>query len=132
MRNLKLTLVAISLLLSITVNAAKKPKIAKNDFVSVKVENPSKNGAKWVRLQVLNDNIIRVEATPEDEFPSKTSLIIVPQTAKPSFTVNDENGKVTVVDGVDPLRRVITGSSADDDERVDSCVVSVKKSDETK
>ena len=87
---------AISLLLSMTANAAKKTKIAKSDFVTVKVENPTANGAKWVRLQVMNDNIIRVEATPEDDFPSKTSLIIVPQNAKPVFSVKDENGKVTV------------------------------------
>ena len=87
---------AISLLLSMTANAAKKTKIAKNDFVTVKVEEPTANGAKWVRLQVMNDNIIRVEATPEDAFPSKTSLIIVPQNAKPAFSVKDENGKVTV------------------------------------
>ena len=96
MRNVKLLFMAISLLLSMTANAAKKTKIAKSDFVTVKVENPTANGAKWVRLQVMNDNIIRVEATPEDDFPSKTSLIIVPQNAKPVFSVKDENGKVTV------------------------------------
>ena len=96
MRNVKLLFMAISLLLSMTANAAKKTKIAKNDFVTVKVEEPTANGAKWVRLQVMNDNIIRVEATPEDAFPSKTSLIIVPQNAKPAFSVKDENGKVTV------------------------------------
>ena len=96
MRNVKLLFMAISLLLSMTANAAKKTKIAKSDFVTVKVENPAANGAKWVRLQVMNDNIIRVEATPEDAFPNKTSLIIVPQKAKPVFSVKDENGKVKV------------------------------------
>ena len=70
MRNVKLLFMAISLLLSMTANAAKKTKIAKRDFVTVKVENPAANGAKWVRLQVMNDNIIRVEATPEDAFPN--------------------------------------------------------------
>ncbi len=49
----------------------------------------------------------------------------------PGSIVGEGLGKVTVVDGVDPNRRVTTGSSAeeDDDERIDSCVVSVKKSD---
>ncbi len=87
---------AISLLLSLTVNAARKNKIALKDFVTVKVENPSRNGAKWVRLQVMNDNIIRVEATPEETFPTKTSLMIVSQTTKPVYTVKEENGRVTV------------------------------------
>ena len=45
----------------------------------------SKNGANLLRLQVVNDNIIRVEASADKQFPTKSSLIIVPQTAKPQF-----------------------------------------------
>ena len=96
MQILKSTITVIALLLTMTASAAKKTKTTKTDFVTVKVEKPLKNGAKWVRLQVVNDNIIRVEATAEDEFPQKTSLMIVPQTASPTFNVTDENGMVTV------------------------------------
>ena len=42
-----------------------------------------------VRLQVVNDNIIRVQATPENKLPEKQSLIIVKQTQAPKFTVTD-------------------------------------------
>ena len=46
MRNVKLLFMAISLLLSMTANAAKKTKIAKSDFVTVKVENRTATSAK--------------------------------------------------------------------------------------
>ena len=43
------------------------------------------------------------------------------------------NGKVTVIEGVDPNRSSVTGMSKDDDdrgeERLDFCVASVKKGD---
>jgi alpha-D-xyloside xylohydrolase len=61
------------------------------------VEQPETNGAQLVRLQVVNDNIIRVQSTPEKAFPKKhKSLMIVNQTAKPQFTVQEEGGKVIV------------------------------------
>ena len=71
------------------------------------------------------------EWIPQLERPEEISVepVNVETFRVPGSIVGKAYGKVTVVDGVDPLRRVITGSSADDDERVDSCVVSVKKSD---
>lgn len=65
--------------------------------VLVKVENPTENGAKLVSLQVVNDYIIRVRATHEDVLPQKKpSLMIVPQDAKPEYTVTEKDGKVIV------------------------------------
>ena len=58
-------------------------------FVTIPVKNVKAGGAQVVRLQVVNDNIIRVQATSEAQLPEKQSLIIVKQTAKPKFTVTD-------------------------------------------
>lgn len=74
--------------------------------------------ARMVRLQVVNDRIIRVQATSADELPQKPqSLIIVEQKEKPKFevrqdeqavyvkaaavqaVVNKQTGQVTFLDG---------------------------------
>ena len=58
-------------------------------FITIPVQQPQSDGAKIVRLQVVTDNIIRVQATSESQLPEKQSLIIVKQTAKPKFEVTD-------------------------------------------
>ena len=58
-------------------------------FITIPVQQPQADGAKVVRLQVVTDNIIRVQATSETQLPEKQSLIIVKQTAKPKFEVTD-------------------------------------------
>ena len=58
-------------------------------FVTIPVKNVKAGGGQVVRLHVVNDNIIRVQATSEAQLPEKQSLIIVKQTAKPKFTVSD-------------------------------------------
>ena len=60
---------------------------------------PDGGQAKVIRLEVINDNIIRVRATSEASLPQKpASLMIVPQTApaKNTYTVSEE-GDVVVV-----------------------------------
>ncbi|MCQ2311934.1 MAG: DUF4968 domain-containing protein [Paludibacteraceae bacterium] len=47
---------------------------AKNEVV-VHVTNPTDNGPKIVRLQAVNDNIIRVTSTAEDQLRDRKSLI---------------------------------------------------------
>ena len=58
-------------------------------FVTIPLKQVKAGGAQVVRLQVVNDNIIRVQATSEAQLPEKQSLIIVKQTSKPKFTVTD-------------------------------------------
>ena len=58
-------------------------------FITIPVQQPQADGAKVVRLQVVTDNIIRVQATSATQFSEKQSLIIVKQTAKPKFEVTD-------------------------------------------
>ena len=65
--------------------------------VTVQLDNPTANGAKVVSLQVINDNIIRVQATSEAQLPQKQpSLMIVQQTAKPQFTTSEEGSDFVV------------------------------------
>ena len=58
-------------------------------YVTIPVKEAKEGGAQVVRLQVVNDNIIRVQATPENKLPEKQSLIIVKQAQAPKFTVTD-------------------------------------------
>ena len=60
---------------------------------------PKDGQAKVVRLEVMNDNIIRVRATSDENLPKKpASLIIVPQSvpAKNTYTMSEEGGTVEV------------------------------------
>ena len=60
---------------------------------------PDGGQAKVIRLEVMNDNIIRVRATSKDALPEKpTSLMIVPQKApeKGTYTINEDAVSVVV------------------------------------
>ena len=65
-------------------------------YVTIPVKHVKAGGAQVVRLQVVNDNIIRVQATPEAQLPEKQSLIIVKQSAKPKFIVTEDDDVVSV------------------------------------
>ncbi len=65
-------------------------------YVTIPVKHVKAGGAQVVRLQVVNDNIIRVQATPETQLPEKQSLIIVKQSAKPKFIVTEDDDVVSV------------------------------------
>ena len=77
---------------------------------------PDGGQAKVIRLEVMNDNIIRVRATSHDELPVKQpSLMIVPQQApaKGSYTVTDEGTTVVVkAKGVKAVVQKATGQIA--------------------
>ena len=61
------------------------------------VIRPDGGGARVVRLLVVGDAIIRVQATSENQLPQKPqSLMVVEQTARPKYTVNGEDGEVRV------------------------------------
>ena len=59
---------------------------------------PDGGQAKVIKLEVMNDNIIRVRATSKDALPVKpTSLMIVPQVAPTKgYTISDEGDNVVV------------------------------------
>ena len=65
--------------------------------ITVKVSHPMLNGAKLLRMEVINGNIIRVRATNEENFPDKRkSLMVVPQTQKVAYKVSQKGNLVTV------------------------------------
>jgi alpha-D-xyloside xylohydrolase len=59
---------------------------------------PDGGQAKVIKLEVMNDNIIRVRATSKDVLPVKpASLMIVPQVAPAKgYTISDEGNQVVV------------------------------------
>ena len=61
-------------------------------YVTIPVKQAKTDGAQVVRLQVVSDNIIRVQATSKSLLPEKLSLMIVPQTQKPKFDVYSLDG----------------------------------------
>lgn len=65
--------------------------------LTVRLPNGEGGRAQMVRLQVVSDNIIRVEATPDSAFPrKKRSLVIVPQDDFADYTVEERGNDVAV------------------------------------
>ncbi len=79
------------------------------NFITVQVKKQSAQGARLVRLQVVGDKIIRVEATREGSFPDKQSLIIVKQTAQPKYNVSDQGENLVVA--TSKLKAVVNENS---------------------
>ena len=61
----------LTLFLALGLSASAAGVKRSGNFVTVSVEQPEANGAQLVRLQVVNDNIIRVQSTAEKAFPKK-------------------------------------------------------------
>ena len=70
-------------------------KVTENG-VAVKVQQPSEDGPKLVRLEVMAEKIIYVSATPERKFADPESLVIIPAKEKTGFAV-EQNGDTVVV-----------------------------------
>jgi alpha-D-xyloside xylohydrolase len=101
----KLIAVVSVLLMAETSMAVERPKVGEMSTGMVQTNGnivtvrPDRGQAKVVRLEVMNDRIIRVRATSAEALPEKpASLMIVPQTApaKGSYTVTEEGGTVVV------------------------------------
>ena len=92
---MKRILILVSALLTTGMSMAAEVQTSGN-FVTIR---PDGGQAKVIRLEVMNDNIIRVRATSAEALPEKpASLMIVPQTApaKGSYRVSDEGETVVV------------------------------------
>ena len=90
----KLNFVVSAFLMSASMMAAEVQTSGNNVIIC-----PDGGQAKVIKLEVINENIIRVRATSKDALPDKpASLMIVPQVApaKGSFSVNDERDLVVV------------------------------------
>ena len=83
--------------------------IKSGNTVTVKLQQTVADAPQQVRLQVVNDKIIRVQATPESQFPAKQSLIIVPQKNKTRYTVSEEGSNIVVKTA--SVRAVVDGQT---------------------
>ena len=65
--------------------------------ISLQIPQTSDRGVKAMRLTVVSDDIIRVEATPDDAIPTKRkSLIVVNREGKYNANVSEDDSRVTI------------------------------------
>ena len=70
--------------------------IQKGNYLTVQLKEHQNYGPSLIRLQVVNDQIIRVQATAEQSFRNKQSLIIVPQNSKANYKVEEQGDKLII------------------------------------
>ena len=70
--------------------------IQKGNYLTVQLKEHQNYGPSQIRLQVVNDQIIRVQATAEQSFRNKQSLIIVPQNSKSNYKVEEQGDKLII------------------------------------
>lgn len=67
------------------------------DGITIALHNTQEGKAKVVRLQVINDKIVRVEASPESQIPQKRkSLVVVDQKAFSDYQVSEDDKQVII------------------------------------
>ena len=66
------------------------------NVITVQLKQHQDNGPSQIRLQIVSDKIIRVQATAEQSFRNKKSLIIVPQTSTATFNVEEQGENLVV------------------------------------
>ena len=64
--------------------------------VTVHVGRKTDGGPSLVRLEVMDESIIHVSATPENRFSDKESLVIMPPAHKTPFTVTEHGDTVSL------------------------------------
>ena len=66
------------------------------NYLTVQLKQHQNYGPSQIRLQVVGDRIIRVQATAEQSFRSKQSLIIVPQNSKAQYKVEEQGDDLII------------------------------------
>lgn len=70
--------------------------VQKGNYLTVQLKQHQNYGPSQIRLQVVSDRIIRVQATAEQSFRSKQSLIIVPQNFKAKYKVEEQGDDLII------------------------------------
>ena len=70
--------------------------VQKGNYLTVQLKQHQNYGPSQIRLQVVGDRIIRVQATAEQSFRSKQSLIIVPQNSKAQYKVEEQGDDLII------------------------------------
>lgn len=70
--------------------------VQNGNYLTVQLKQHQNYGPSQIRLQVVSDRIIRVQATAEQGFRSKQSLIIVPQNSKAKYKVEEQGDDLII------------------------------------
>ena len=70
--------------------------VQNGNYLTVQLKQHQNYGPSQIRLQVVGDRIIRVQATAEQSFRSKQSLIIVPQNSKAQYEVEEQGDDLII------------------------------------
>ena len=70
--------------------------VQNGNFLTVQLKQHQNYGPSQIRLQVVGDRIIRVQATAEQGFRNKQSLIIVPQNSKAKYKVEEQGDDLII------------------------------------
>ena len=70
--------------------------VQNGNYLTVQLKQHQNYGPSQIRLQVVSDRIIRVQATAEQSFRSKQSLIIVPQNSKAQYKVEEQSDDLII------------------------------------
>ena len=70
--------------------------VQNGNYLTVQLKQHQNYGPSQIRLQVVSDRIIRVQATAEQSFRNKQSLIIVPQKGKANYKVEEQGDDLII------------------------------------
>ena len=95
MKPTKTLLVSAALILG-AMGAQAADFVQNGNYLTVQLKQHQNYGPSQIRLQVVNDRIIRVQATAEQSFRNKQSLIIVPQKGKANYKVEEQGDDLII------------------------------------
>lgn len=95
MKPTKTLLVSAALILG-AMGAQAADFVQNGNYLTVQLKQHQNYGPSQIRLQVVGDRIIRVQATAEQSFRSKQSLIIVPQNSKAKYKVEEQGDDLII------------------------------------
>ena len=95
MKPTKTLLVSAALILG-AMGAQAADFVQNGNYLTVQLKQHQNYGPSQIRLQVVSDRIIRVQATAEQGFRNKQSLIIVPQNSKAKYKVEEQGDDLII------------------------------------
>lgn len=95
MKPTKTLLVSAALILG-TMGVQAADFVQNGNYLTVQLKQHQNYGPSQIRLQVVSDRIIRVQATAEQGFRNKQSLIIVPQNSKAKYKVEEQGDDLII------------------------------------
>ncbi len=62
--------------------------------LEINPSDPGTNEARLLRIEAVSENVIRIMSTPEQRFPKRKSLVVVPQGRKVGLKVKKEGNRI--------------------------------------